>query len=73
MRLSIRMERARDARGRRPGGLAGFKLIDPGGLLAEAECDLGMLMHEDRPAVRHDRPAAGRPRDARHRRLRFEV
>ena len=24
----------------------------------------------DRPAVHHDRPAAGRPRDARHRRLR---
>ncbi len=28
-----------------PGG--GFRLIDPDGLLAEAECDLGVLMRED--------------------------
>jgi len=38
----------------------GFKLVDPDGLLAEAEYDLG------RVAVHQDRAAAGRPRDARH-------
>ncbi len=31
---------------RAPGG-AGFKLVDPDGLLAEAEYDLGVLMRED--------------------------
>jgi streptomycin 6-kinase len=42
----------------------GFKLVDPDGLLAEAEYDLAGV---DRPAVRLDRPAAIRPRDARRR------
>jgi streptomycin 6-kinase len=37
----------------------GFKLVDPDGLLAEAECDLGVLMREDplelRPGDEHAR------------------
>ena len=89
---------------RRPRVKPGFKLVDPDGLLAEAEYDLGVVMREDpsncataipgpravagpplrprcdrdlgvgrsgagidRAAVHHDRAAAGRPRDARHR------
>ena len=95
------LEAPRDAAGR-------FKLVDPDGLLAEAEYDLGIIMREDPVELRAgdprerarwlaarcgldataiwewgvvervstgllvhpDRPAAGRPRDARHRRLR---
>jgi hypothetical protein len=89
----------------------GFKLVDPDGLLAEAEYDLGILMREDPVELRHgdpadpgalagpavrprrhrdlgvgrgragvdraarrpDRPAAARPRDARHRRPRSRL
>jgi streptomycin 6-kinase len=42
-----------------PGG--GFKLVDPDGLLAEAEYDLGILMREDPVELRHGDPA-GRAR-----------
>jgi streptomycin 6-kinase len=39
-----------------PGG--GFKLVDPDGLVAEPEYDLGVLMREDRgpPDARRRRP-----------------
>jgi streptomycin 6-kinase len=43
-----------------PGG--GFKLVDPDGLLAEAEYDLGILMREDPVEL-----LAGDPRDRAHR------
>jgi streptomycin 6-kinase len=36
----------------------GFKLVDPDGLLAEAECDLGVLMREDPVELRRD-PGGG--------------
>ena len=35
----------------------GFKLVDPDGLLAEAEYDLGVLMREDPVELRHGDPA----------------
>jgi streptomycin 6-kinase len=35
---------------------AGFKLVDPDGLLAEAEYDLGVLMREDPLDLRHGDP-----------------
>jgi streptomycin 6-kinase len=38
-----------------PGG--GFKLVDPDGLLAEAEYDLGVVMREDPVELRHGDPA----------------
>lgn len=34
----------------------GFKLVDPDGLLAEAECDLGVLMREDPIELLHGDP-----------------
>ena len=34
----------------------GFKLVDPDGLLAEAECDLGVLMREDPVELLHGDP-----------------
>jgi streptomycin 6-kinase len=34
----------------------GYKLVDPDGLLAEAECDLGVLMREDPEELLHDDP-----------------
>ncbi len=37
---------------------AGFKLVDPDGVLAEAECDLGVLMREDPVELRHGDPWA---------------
>jgi streptomycin 6-kinase len=40
----------------------GFKLVDPDGLLAEAECDLGVLMREDPVEL-----MAGDPWDRAHR------
>ncbi len=39
----------------------GFKLVDPDGLLAEAEYDLGVIMREDPVELRHGDPRA-RPR-----------
>ena len=39
----------------KPGG--GFKLVDPDGLLAEAEYDLGVVMREDPVELRHGDPA----------------
>lgn len=36
----------------------GFKLVDPDGLLAEAECELGVLMREDPVELRHGDPWA---------------
>jgi len=41
-----------------PGGLkpGGFKLVDPDGLLAEAEYDLGVVMREDPVELRHGDP-----------------
>lgn len=50
----------------------GFKLIDPDGLLCEAEYDLGVIMREDPVELMvggptHSRPVAGRPhRSRRH-------
>ena len=43
-----------------PGGLkpGGFKLVDPDGLLAEAEYDLGILMREDPVELRDGDPRA---------------
>lgn len=35
----------------------GFKLVDPDGLLAEAEYDLGVVMREDPVELRHGDPA----------------
>ncbi len=37
---------------------AGFKLVDPDGLLAEAEYDLGVIMREDPIELRHGDPLA---------------
>jgi streptomycin 6-kinase len=48
-------------RGQAPGDLphqAGFKLVDPDGLLAEAEYDLGVLMREDPVELRQGDPWA---------------
>ena len=41
-----------------PGGLkpGGFKLVDPDGLLAEAEYDMGVVMREDPVELRHGDP-----------------
>jgi streptomycin 6-kinase len=41
-----------------PGVELGFRLVDPDGLLAEAEYDLGVVMREDPVELRH-----GDPRD----------
>ena len=43
----------------------GFKLIDPDGLLAEAEYDLGIVMREDPVELRHGDPAEWARRLAR--------
>jgi streptomycin 6-kinase len=48
-------------RGQDPGDLTGqpeFKLVDPDGLLAEAESDLGVLMREDPTELRQSDPWA---------------
>jgi streptomycin 6-kinase len=50
-----REPRPREPRPRKQGG---FKLVDPDGLLAEAECDLGVLMREDPVELRHGDPWA---------------
>jgi streptomycin 6-kinase len=39
-------------------GRRGFRLIDPDGLVAEAECDLGVLMREDPAELRDGDPRA---------------
>ena len=39
-----------------PGATPGFKLVDPDGLLAEAEYDLGVVMREDPVELRHGDP-----------------
>ena len=39
-----------------PRSADGFRLIDPDGLLAEAECDLGALMREDSVPLLHGDP-----------------
>ena len=39
-----------------PGVKLGFKLVDPDGLLAEAEYDLGVVMREDPVELRHGDP-----------------